>query len=89
VHRACCTATRFRSKTISRSALLRPILEGVGAPVLLIWGEHDVTTHPEAAARSIAEGYPERSWRIVPGAGHWAQYERADHVNRLLLDWFA
>lgn len=88
VHRACCTATRFRSKTISRSALLRPILEGVGAPVLLVWGEHDVTTHPEPAARSIAEGYPERSWRIVAGAGHWAQYERADAVNGLLLDWF-
>ncbi len=87
VHRACCTATRFRSKTISRAALLYPILEGVEAPVLLVWGEHDVTTHPEAAARSIAGAHPARSWRIVPGAGHWAQYEASEAVNRLLLDW--
>lgn len=88
VHRACCTATRFRSKTISRSALLRPILEGVEAPVLLVWGEHDLTTQPEAAARSIAAGHAQRSWHLVPAAGHWAQYERSDAVNRLLLDWF-
>jgi pimeloyl-ACP methyl ester carboxylesterase len=84
VHRACCTATRFRSKSISRVALLAPILEGVDAPVLLIWGEHDVTTQPEAAARSIAGRRPGIEWRIVPGAGHWAQYERPDEVNRLL-----
>jgi pimeloyl-ACP methyl ester carboxylesterase len=89
VHRACCTATRFRSKAISRSALLASILEGVEAPVLLVWGEHDVTTQPEAAARSIASQRPGIDWRIVPNAGHWAQYERADAVNRLLLDWFA
>ena len=89
VHRACCTATRFRSKTISRSSLLAPILEGVDAPVLLVWGEHDVTTQPEAAARSIAAHRTGIEWRIVAGAGHWAQYERADAVNRLLLDWFA
>ena len=89
VHRACCTATRFRSKTISRVALLRPILEGVDAPVLLVWGEHDLTTDPEAAARAISEGHERISWRIVPGAGHWAQYERADEVNRLLREWFA
>lgn len=87
VHRACCTATRFRSKTISRAALLAPILEGVDAPVLLVWGEHDVTTQPEAAARSIADRRAGIEWRIVPGAGHWAQYERPDEVNRLLLDW--
>ena len=88
VHRACCTATRFRSRTISRSGLLAPILEGVDAPVLLVWGEHDVTTQPEAAARSIAGRREGIEWRIVPGAGHWAQYERADAVNQLLLDWF-
>ena len=88
VHRACCTATRFRSKTISRAALLAPILEGAEAPVLLVWGEHDVTTQPEAAARSIAGRRAGIEWRIVPGAGHWAQYERPDEVNRLLLEWF-
>lgn len=88
VHRACCTATRFRSKTISRSALLAPILEGVDAPVLLVWGEHDVTTQPEEAGRAIARQRPGIEWCIVPDAGHWAQYERAEVVNQLLLAWF-
>jgi pimeloyl-ACP methyl ester carboxylesterase len=56
--------------------------------VLLVWGEHDVTTQPEAAARSIAGQREGIEWRIVPGAGHWAQYERAEEVNALLLAWF-
>jgi pimeloyl-ACP methyl ester carboxylesterase len=88
VHRVCCTATRFRSKTISRSSLLAPILEGVDAPVLLVWGEHDVTTVPEHAARSIARERSGIEWCIVPDAGHWAQYERSTAVNPLLLAWF-
>ena len=56
--------------------------------MLLVWGEHDVTTQPEAAARSIAAQRPGIEGRLVPGAGHWAQYARADAVNRLLLDGF-
>jgi len=25
--------------------------------------------------------------RVVPGAGHWVQYEAADVVNDVLSDW--
>jgi pimeloyl-ACP methyl ester carboxylesterase len=25
--------------------------------------------------------------RQIPGAGHFVQQEKPDHVNRLLLDW--
>lgn len=83
-HRASCAATRFRSKHISHAALLAPILRSIEAPVLLVWGEHDLTTSPEEAARALAGSRPAISWRIVPGAGHWAQYERAEEVNGLL-----
>jgi pimeloyl-ACP methyl ester carboxylesterase len=28
-----------------------------------------------------------RGSHILPGCGHWVQQERADEVNRLLVDW--
>ena len=28
-----------------------------------------------------------RGCHILPGCGHWVQQERADEVNRLLVDW--
>ena len=89
VHEQTCLATRFRSKAISRGALLEPVLDSYQGPTLLMWGEHDVTANPVEAAQKIAGGSPHREWCLVPGAGHWVQFERPDEVNQLLLRWFA
>jgi 2-hydroxy-6-oxonona-2,4-dienedioate hydrolase len=87
VHTDACLRTRFHSKRISRAGGLAGALDRHRGPLLLAWGEHDVTAEPEAAIRGLVEGRPERQGCIVPGAGHWVQYERADEVNRLLLEW--
>lgn len=89
VHEQTCQATRFRSKAISRGALLEPALDSYQGPTLLIWGEHDVTAEPVEAAQRIAGDAPHREWCLIPGAGHWVQYERPHEVNQLLLRWFA
>jgi pimeloyl-ACP methyl ester carboxylesterase len=88
VHEQCCLQTRFRSKAISRSAALVSMLDRCPQPLLLIWGEHDVTGTPEELVQALAEGRPGRDWCVVPNAGHWVQYERFDDINRLLLSWF-
>lgn len=88
VHEQCCLRTRFRSKALSRSAALAPALDRYSQPLLLIWGEHDVTGMPEELVRELAEGRPGRDWCVVPNAGHWVQYERSDDINRLLGSWF-
>ncbi|WP_235548327.1 alpha/beta fold hydrolase [Noviherbaspirillum sp. Root189] len=88
VHEQCCIQTRFRSKAISRSASLKSTLDRYSYPLLLIWGEHDVTGTPEELVQQLAEGHPGRDWCVVPNAGHWVQYERSDDINRLLLSWF-
>jgi 2-hydroxy-6-oxonona-2,4-dienedioate hydrolase len=88
VHQLACEKTRFRSKALSRSPVLQQVLEGYGGPVLFIWGEHDVTADPVAVAPRLAQHHPEREWVLVPGAGHWVQYERCREVDRLLLRWF-
>ena len=87
VHTEACVRTRFRSKEISRAGGLAAALAVYGGPTLLAWGEHDVTAEPAAIAPVLAAPLPEAHTRIVAGAGHWVQYERADAINPLLLDW--
>ena len=87
IHEAACMATRFRSKALSRSSVLRTALENYERPVLLVWGEADVTAVPMEAAECLQQGRPERDWTIVPRAGHWVQYESAEAVNTLVLGW--
>ena len=65
------------------------MLAGLAQPLLLLWGEHDVTAEPARVAEALAGGHPAREWCLVPGAGHWVQYERAEDTDRLLLRWFA
>ncbi|MGZ5261422.1 MAG: alpha/beta fold hydrolase, partial [Burkholderiales bacterium] len=53
-----------------------------------IWGEHDVTATPELAKQTLVHGKPDRHYRLLPGGGHWIQFERADAVNTELARWF-
>lgn len=88
IHTQACLQTRFHSKRISRSAELPRMLARYAGPVLLVWGEHDVTANPHAAASLLMQRHgPSRSM-VIPCSGHWVQYEAADGVNSLLLKWF-
>lgn len=87
IHTASCEATRFRSKAISRRPLLQDALQGYTRPVLLVWGEADVTAQPMEMAQTLQQQRPERDWTIIPSAGHWVQYESANTVNTVLLRW--
>lgn len=89
IHTAACIETRFRSKPISRSGGLAECLSRFDGSLFLVWGEHDVTVHPEQAGEALVAGRGNGRTLIVPGAGHWVQFERAGAVNRLLLDWFS
>jgi len=88
LYRQAVLRARFRSKPLSTSGRLLPVLAQCRHPVLLIWGEFDVTAVPEEVAPGLCAAGPDRRWEVVVGAGHWAQYERADAVNGLLGEWF-
>ncbi|WP_082926631.1 alpha/beta fold hydrolase [Cupriavidus sp. D384] len=88
-----CRHTRFRSKQISRAGGLAAALDRfqaqAGRPVLIAYGEHDVTADPAAVLAALVDGRPHRQGVVIDGAGHWVQYEAHDAVNALLLDWLA
>ncbi|QIL80099.1 alpha/beta hydrolase [Diaphorobacter sp. HDW4A] len=89
IHEQSCEKTRFYSKTYSHKPLLADALPDVLAPMLLLWGEKDVTAEPVKAAEFLAQNRQEREWMVIPNAGHWVQYDAASTVNVLLNYWLA
>lgn len=89
IHEISCTRTRFVSKPISRAGGLQNLLDRYQQPLLMLWGEHDVTAFPEALALQLQGDHTEREWCLLPDAGHWVQFERASDVNALMLNWFS
>ncbi len=87
VHTRACLATRFRSREISRGGGLPQQLAQCRAPLRLLWGEHDVTCDPSLLSGALGEAVPDRQARVLPGVGHWVQYEAAEAVNRQLRVW--
>jgi pimeloyl-ACP methyl ester carboxylesterase len=57
--------------------------------VSAIFGEHDALYCGRLSA--LSEAMPRMAahwghWRVVPGAGHWVQYEAAAQFNAALMD---
>jgi 3-oxoadipate enol-lactonase len=61
------------------------VLRGVTCPVLVVVGSEDILT-PPADARHITEAAPNARLEVIEGAGHLANIEAPEEVNRLLLD---
>jgi pimeloyl-ACP methyl ester carboxylesterase len=85
IHTQSCVRARFHSRSISRSKALMPLLNQLDCPITLVWGEHDVTADPPQLCEQLLANHANRNVRILPGAGHWVQYEAASQVNALLL----
>lgn len=81
---------RFDSRKVSLRATFLDDLAAVAAPVMVIWGDADVVAWPSVADRiaQLRRARPDARVEIIAGAGHWTQYERAGHVNAVLLDFF-
>jgi 2-hydroxy-6-oxonona-2,4-dienedioate hydrolase len=87
IHRDACVNTHFRSKNLSQSPSVPPVLASLNTPMRFVWGEFDVTAQADLAGPVLKDGRAERDWQALPGAGHWVQFERPDEVNALLLGW--
>jgi pimeloyl-ACP methyl ester carboxylesterase len=83
--------TRFNSRRVSHGATMLDDLGRITAPVQLIWGADDKLAYPSIQSRAAACRAVREDIRVavVPDGGHWIQYEQADRVNRLLLDFHA
>jgi pimeloyl-ACP methyl ester carboxylesterase len=79
-------ARLVRPDLVIPDKLLR-VLPNIEAPVDAIWGEFD-RPHPDPSlqAAAIRSVQPGAGFRVIPDAGHWVMYERAEAFDAALLD---
>jgi len=79
---------RVKSRRFLRADTLARALPLVKARIDGIWGARDATAYPhlDDRARALRNVQPGARFEVIPGAGHWVQYEAADRFNPLLLE---
>jgi pimeloyl-ACP methyl ester carboxylesterase len=79
---------RVKSRRFSRADTLARALPLIKARIDGIWGERDATAYPhlDDRAHALRNIQPGARFEVIPGAGHWVQYEAADKFNPLLAD---
>jgi pimeloyl-ACP methyl ester carboxylesterase len=78
--------SRVRGKHINPTGDLSMTLPAFKGRLSSIWGERDATAGPYLDDRreKLAQFRPDATFDVIPGVGHWVQYESADAFNRLL-----
>ena len=79
---------RVRSRRFSRADTLVRALPLVTARLDGIWGGRDATAYPhlDDRARALRSIQPGARFEVIPGAGHWVQFEAAERFNPLLAE---
>ena len=68
--------------------LWRQPLYTIQAPTLIVWGRDDRVV-PMDSAFLLLKVIPNAQLHIFPKCGHWAQWEKADEFNELVLSFLA
>ncbi|MEQ3549465.1 alpha/beta fold hydrolase [Pseudonocardia nematodicida] len=63
-------------------------LEAIVAPTLVVWTSDD-PSGPAKTGLDIAAALEHGRFELITGAGHWPQWEQAEHFTALALDFLA
>lgn len=88
LHTANVQRDRMPRRRLSSTDIVAKVLPQVTARVSAIFGEHDALYRgrlSELAAAMPAMARHWGCWQVVPGAGHWVQYEAAGFLHAALL----
>jgi pimeloyl-ACP methyl ester carboxylesterase len=82
------TRARMRSRRFSRSGALIDALPRIAARLDGIWGGRDATAYPhlDERAQTLRSVQPGARFEVIPGAGHWVQYEAAEQFNPIIAE---
>ena len=78
--------TIAQQRAVAQRADQRPLLRGLGIPLLAVAGERDQLV-PPALSQEVAELTPGARLEIVPGVGHLLPWEAPRQLGELLRDW--
>lgn len=65
----------------------RPAFPLIAVPTQLIWGDQDPALGAAQADLTYKHVTADYRLKVLEGAGHWLQFERASAVSSLLLEW--
>lgn len=85
----CLKQDRLTKRRIARSDILLRTMPDIRAPVFATWGAEDVLARGrfdvlEAGLRRTPDF---RELKLIPAAGHWAQFEAPDVFDAMLRGW--
>ncbi len=82
---------RFSSPRYARSMLVADGIRDTTTPLFVIYGDQDAPAFPELEARRVLfqSLRPDVMFELIPGAGHWLQYEQPEIFNARCLAWLA
>ena len=89
LHTANVQRDRMPRRRLSSSDIVARTLPRVSAKLSAIYGEHDALYRGRLSELSLAMPAMARHWgrwQVVPGAGHWVQYEAAGLFHEALLN---
>jgi pimeloyl-ACP methyl ester carboxylesterase len=91
LHYANVRRTRFDGRRVSLGSRITELLGQIVCPVQVIWGSRDPLPYPDVQARVdiVRAARPDARTDVIPGAGHWVQYEAPEAVNQAMLDFLA
>lgn len=83
--------TRFDGRRFSLSNCVADSLGKIRGPIQFIYGDRDALGAADLTRRAdvVRRARPDAIFEILPGAGHWVQYEAAERVNRMLVAFLA
>lgn len=88
VHAGSTEARRLRFERDGSPSRHRSILTAFSGKLAGIWGAEDAVMGPHADARMqfVRSFQPDARLALIPAAGHWVQYERAERFNETILE---
>ena len=86
----CVRNTRYNSRKVSGGGTLLKDLAEMPGRLRLLWGEGDDKLYRPADEMigQIRDVVGDLDLHRIPNAGHWAAYENAPEVNRLMIEFF-
>ncbi|MFT4098788.1 MAG: alpha/beta hydrolase [Rhodoblastus sp.] len=87
----CLKQDRLTKRRIARTDVLLRSMPDISAPVYATWGAEDVLARGrfDVLEAGLRRAKNFREMKLIPHAGHWAQFEAPDAFDAMLRQWLA
>lgn len=87
----CLKQDRLTKRRIARTDILLRTMPNIRCPVFAAWGADDVLARGrfEILEAGVRRAPDFRDMKLIPHAGHWAQFEQSEAFDQMLRGWLS